>query len=94
MTETREQLLGQIETLLGKFLTADSETDSQVMVTGYVFKVVGRTFESDGEVRRIHGWAAPEEQDVNLTLGLANGLGRDVESWYDSFVLYDDEDED
>lgn len=91
MAETREQILGQIETLLGKFLTTDAETDTQVMVTGYVFKVIGRTFDTD--VHRMHGWGAPDEQDANLTLGLAAGLSRDVEAWYDSVVLYDEDDD-
>lgn len=93
MTDTREAILGEIENLLGRFLTADSETDAQVMVTGYVFKVVGRTFGDDDEVRRLHGWACPEEQEAHMTLGLAAGLARDTESWYDSVVVYEDDED-
>lgn len=59
-----------------------------------MFKVKGRAWGENGDVSRIHVWAAPEEQDTDMTLGIATGLLRDVEIWYDAVNGYDEDDND
>ena len=96
MTDTRDSILGEIETLIGRYLVAETpHANASVMVTGFVFKASARTFR-DGEHHKLTGWAASEDQDTHLTLGLAMGLGIDAQEWYADVMsgsLTDDDDE-
>lgn len=79
----KAEILTDLENLLVEYMQAGTELQS-LMLDGFVIKA--RAVDAEHLENRsalgITIWIAPESQDVFKSLGLANALTQDVETYY------------
>lgn len=84
--EQQEATEVALERAIHDFLVAHTfdvgDQDKSMMLEGYVFHAVGRSFRNMNDHASTHVWSFMRNQPIDRTVGLARALNLTVERWY------------